>query len=76
MVSPGCSLAMVAEGCGMKANKIARKAFGGVCPRPFYLFIFWLFWKIARNTKLMNDLAHFLAMVDGYQCIKASGMGS
>ena len=67
---------MVAEWCGMKANKITRKAFGGVCPRLFYLFIFWTFWKIARNTKLMNDLAHLLARVDGYQCIEASGMGS
>ena len=67
---------MVAEWCGMEANKIARKAFGGVCPRLFYLFIFWPFWKIAKITKLMNDLAHFLAMVDGYKCIQTSGMGS
>ena len=50
----------------MKANKIARKAFGGGCPRFFYLIIFWPFWKIARNTKLLNDLAHSLARVDSY----------
>ena len=60
----------------MKANKIARKAFGDVCPRLFYLFNFWPFWKIARNTKLMSGLAHLLARVDVYQCIEASGMGS
>ena len=29
---------------------------------------------IARNLKLLNDLAHFVAMVDGHQCIKASGI--
>ena len=67
---------MVARWSSLKTNKIYRKAFGGDHPRLFYLFYFWPFWKIARNTKLMNDLAHLLARVDGYQCIEASGMGS
>ena len=67
---------MVARWSSLKANKIYRKAFGGVHPRFFYLFNFWPFWKVAWNTMLMKDLAPLLARVDGYQCMEASGMGS